>query len=109
MQVYRSTAYTTRNATQSTHTRENICKPSSLMGILLCGTGTTIRHNIQKHTYHTKYHTTLEQNTAHKATQTLNGTLHIANEKLNYNFILPKAPFGLEPSVFSFAAENLKN
>jgi hypothetical protein len=39
------------------------------------GTGTTISHNTQKYTYHTKQHTTLKQNTAHKATQTLKDTL----------------------------------
>jgi hypothetical protein len=41
--------------------------------------GATIRHNTQKYTYHTKYHTTLKQNTAHKATQTIKDTLHTMN------------------------------
>jgi hypothetical protein len=31
--------------------------------------GTTTRHDTQKHKYHTNYHNTLKQNTAHKATQ----------------------------------------
>jgi hypothetical protein len=32
-----------------------------------------------KYTYYTKYSTTLKQNTAHKATQTMKGLLHTMN------------------------------
>jgi hypothetical protein len=42
------------------------------MGFIPGGSGTTIRHNTQKYTYHTKYHTMLKQNTAHKEKYTDN-------------------------------------
>jgi hypothetical protein len=48
-------------------------------GFLPGGSGTAIRHNTQKYTYHTKYHSMLKQNIAHKATQTLKDTLHTMN------------------------------
>jgi hypothetical protein len=48
-------------------------------GFLPGGSGTTRRHNTQKCTYHTKYHTTLKPNTAHKATQTMKDTLRTMN------------------------------
>jgi hypothetical protein len=37
-----------------------------------------------KYTYHTKYHTTLKQNTAHKATQTIENTLHTNTQWIQY-------------------------
>jgi hypothetical protein len=40
----------------------------------------TIRHYTRKYTHHTKYHTKLKQNTAHKATQTIKDTLHTLNK-----------------------------
>jgi hypothetical protein len=45
-------------------------------GFLPGGSDTTIRHNTQKYTYDTKYHTTLEQITSHKAMQTIEDTVH---------------------------------
>jgi hypothetical protein len=45
---------------------------------LLGGSGTTIRHNTQTYTYHTKYDTTLKQSAAHQATQTI-------KDKLSHN------------------------
>jgi hypothetical protein len=47
-------------------------------GLLPGGSG-DIRHNTQKYTYHTKYHTMHRQNTTHKATQTIKGTLRTMN------------------------------
>jgi hypothetical protein len=43
------------------------------------GNGTTLRYNTQKYTCHTKYHATLKQKTAHKATRTIKDTLHTMN------------------------------
>jgi hypothetical protein len=42
------------------------------------GSGTTIRQHTNN-TNHTKQHTTLKQNTAHKTTQTIKDTLHTMN------------------------------
>jgi hypothetical protein len=50
------------------------------MGLLAGDSVAKIRQNIH-YTYHTKQHTTLKQNTAHKATQTVQDTLHTTNEK----------------------------
>jgi hypothetical protein len=46
---------------------------------------TSIRHNTQKYTYHTKHHTMLKQNTAHKAAWTMKGTLHTMSTTQKYN------------------------
>jgi hypothetical protein len=49
------------------------------VGVLPGGSGTAIRHNTQD-TKHTKYHTALKEDRAHKATQTIKNTLHTIHE-----------------------------
>jgi hypothetical protein len=54
--------------------------------ILLGGSGTSIRHYTQKYTYHTKYHTTLKQNTEHSATRTINDIFHNEYNTKKYSY-----------------------
>jgi hypothetical protein len=80
-------------------------------GFLPCGSGTTIRHDTQKYTYHTKYHTMLKQYTAHKATQIIHDTLHRINttqKKSNYKtIILPAVVYGCETWSLTLREEDI--
>jgi hypothetical protein len=49
----------------------------------------------QKYIYHTNYHTTLKQNTAHKATQTIKDKLRTMNTTQKSNYILTTGCGGL--------------
>jgi hypothetical protein len=56
-------------------------------GVLLGGSGTTIRHNTQI-THITQYNTTIKRNTTHKTTHTIKDTLHRMNKNNHkYNYI----------------------
>jgi hypothetical protein len=74
LQIY--TRYNAQDRTLRNHSWDNfrlllllLLFNSTANWILFGGSDTALRHNTQKYTYHTNQHTTLKQNTAHKATQ----------------------------------------
>jgi hypothetical protein len=77
-----------------------------ITGVLPGGSGTTIGHNTQ---HYTKYHSTLKQNTAHKATQTIQDTLHTMNTTGKNKAILATGRGGLWDCKMTSASETVQH